>query len=413
MNDIDDRDRGSAGQQQACPEPARGETADSVERGVAMKKGWQTKTLGDICEMYQPKTISVKDMVEDGAYPVYGANGVIGRYNQFNHEEPQLLITCRGATCGSVNISAPRSWVTGNAMVVRPKNESLEMRYLEYLFLGGIDISKAITGAAQPQITRTNLEPLEISYPESPAEQQRIVALLDKAFAGLATAKANAERNLQNAREIFESHLQAVFSQRGVGWVDRQLASLCTEITVGHVGSMKTEYKENGIPFLRSQNIRPFEVSMDNSMFIDEAFHRTLKKSKLRPGDLAIVRTGYPGTAAVIPPELPDSNCSDLVILRPGEEIDPHFLAAFFNSAFGKQLVLGKIVGAAQKHFNITAAKEVVLHVPPMFEQLTIVAKSDELREETQSLSRLYERKLDALEELKKSLLHQAFNGEL
>ncbi|MFN7897664.1 MAG: restriction endonuclease subunit S, partial [Cyanobacteriota bacterium] len=174
-----------------------------------------------------------------------------------------------------------------------------------------------------------------------------------------------------------------------------------------------TEYKENGIPFLRSQNIRPFEVSMDNSMFIDEAFHRNLKKSKLRPGDLAIVRTGYPGTAAVIPPELPDSNCSDLVILRPGEEIDPHFLAAFFNSAFGKQLVLGKIVGAAQKHFNITAAKEVLLHVPPMSEQLAIVAKSDELREGTQSLSHLYERKLAALEELKQSLLHQAFNGEL
>ena len=192
-----------------------------------MKKGWQTNTLGDICEMYQPKTISGKDMVEDGAYPVYGANGVIGRYNQFNHEEPQLLITCRGATCGSVNISAPRSWVTGNAMVVRPKNKSLEMRYLEYLFRGGIDISKAITGAAQPQITRTNLEPLEISYPESPAEQQRIVAMLDEAFAGLVTAKANAERNLQNARAIFESHLQSVFSQRGVGWNELALSELC------------------------------------------------------------------------------------------------------------------------------------------------------------------------------------------
>ena len=376
-----------------------------------MKKGWQTKTLGDICEMYQPKTISGKDMVEDGAYPVYGANGVIGRYNQFNHEEPQLLITCRGATCGSVNISAPRSWVTGNAMVVRPKDESLEMRYLEYLFRGGIDISKAITGAAQPQITRTNLEPLEISYPESLAEQQRIVGLLDEAFEGLATAKANAEKNLQNARALFESHLQSVFTQRGPGWVDRQLASLCDEITVGHVGSMKTEYKESGIPFLRSQNIRPFEVSMVNSMFIDETFHRALKKSQLRPGDLAIVRTGYPGTAAVIPPELPDSNCSDLVIVRPSKEVNPHFLAAFFNSAFGKQLVLGKIVGAAQKHFNITAAKEVMLHVPPIPEQRTIIAMVDDLREETQRLARLYERKHAALAALKKSLLDQAFTG--
>src|SRR5260370_35973228 len=185
-----------------------------------MKDGWKTSTLGDTCEMYQPKTISGKEMVEDGAYPVYGANGVIGRYNQFNYEEPQLLISCRGATCGSVNISAPGSWVTGNAMVVRLKNGSLEMHYLEYLFRGGIDISRAITGAAQPQITRTNLAPLEISYPVSVDEQQRIVGLLDEAFAGIATAKANAEKNLQNARALFESHLDSALTHPGKGGVE-------------------------------------------------------------------------------------------------------------------------------------------------------------------------------------------------
>jgi len=127
-----------------------------------MSSIWNTATLGDTCEMYQPKTISGKEMDADGAYPVFGANGVIGRYQQFNHEEPQLLITCRGATCGSVNMSVPRSWITGNAMVVRPKNGSINLRFLEYLFRGGIDLSKAITGAAQPQITRTNLAPLKI-----------------------------------------------------------------------------------------------------------------------------------------------------------------------------------------------------------------------------------------------------------
>lgn len=152
---------------------------------------------------------------------------------------------------------------------------------------------------------------------------------------------------------------------------------------------------------------------MENAMLIDEAFHRTLKKSQLRPGGLAIVRTGYPGTAAVIPPELSDSNCSDLVIVRPSKEVNPYFLAAFFNSAFVKQLVLGKVVGAAQKHFNITAAKEVMLHVPPMPEQHSIVAMLDDFRGETQRLASLYERKLAALEALKKSLLHKAFNGEL
>jgi type I restriction enzyme S subunit len=148
-------------------------------------------------------------------------------------------------------------------------------------------------------------------------------------------------------------------------------------------------------------------------MFIDEKFHDALKKSQLRPGDLTIVRTGYPGTAAVIPPELPDSNCSDLVIVRPSEEVNPHFLAAFFNSAFGKQLVLGKIVGAAQKHFNVTAAKEVMLHVPPIAEQEKIIGIIETFRAETQRLERIYQQKLSALSALKKSILQRAFCGEL
>jgi type I restriction enzyme S subunit len=115
---------------------------------------------------------------------------------------------------------------------------------------------------------------------------------------------------------------------------------------------MANLYKPAGIPFLRSQNIRPFSVSMQNMVFIDEAFHAALAKSSLQAGDVAIVRTGYPGTAAVIPDSLGVANCSDLVIVRPGPEIDAHFLTAFFNSSFGKSMVSGKVVGAAQKHFR-------------------------------------------------------------
>jgi type I restriction enzyme S subunit len=245
------------------------------------------------------------------------------------------------------------------------------------------------------------------------SEQQRIVAVLDEALAGLAVAKTNAEKNLQNARALFESHLESIFVRRGAGWVDRRLESLCREITVGHVGSMKSEYRPSGVPFLRSQNIRPFAISMENLVFIDAKFDAALTKSRLQPGDLAIVRTGYPGTAAVIPQDLPEANCSDLVIVRPGREVDAHFLAAFFNSEFGKRMVLGKLVGAAQKHFNVGAAKNVLLHLPPIDEQRAIVTGIDRLRAETEALATNYEQKRDALEALKKSLLHQAFTGNL
>ena len=191
-----------------------------------MKTNWQTKKLGEVCNIYQPKTISAKEMVADGMYIVFGANGIIGRYNKYNHEEPQLLITCRGATCGSVNISQPKSWITGNAMVVRPKDTLLDLKYLEYIFRGGLDMSKVITGAAQPQITRANLEPVEISYPESLTEQRRIVKILDEVFEKTAKAKENAEKNLQNAKELFESYSQDVFADKKDKWDKKKLIEI-------------------------------------------------------------------------------------------------------------------------------------------------------------------------------------------
>lgn len=216
-----------------------------------MKGAWTATTLGVSCDMYQPKTISAKEMVENGEYSVYGANGVIGKYDQYNHEDSQLLITCRGATCGSVNVSEPYSWITGNAMVVRPKDGSINLKYLEYLFRGGIDIAKAITGAAQPQITRTNLAPLAFSYPSSLTEQHRIVAILDEAFDGIAIAKGNAEKNLQNARALFESHLQSVL--RSKKWKWKTLGELCDGVEYGSSSKSKAE---GGFPVLRMGNIQ-------------------------------------------------------------------------------------------------------------------------------------------------------------
>ena len=139
---------------------------------------WKTKKLADLCKMYQPKTLSKKHLKSDGKYFVYGANGIIGKYNKYNHEKSQLMITCRGATCGSINISKPFSWINGNAMVVQPNENEISREFLKYLFKGQIDFLKVITGTAQPQITRESLNPILVSYPSLP-EQHRIVTKLD------------------------------------------------------------------------------------------------------------------------------------------------------------------------------------------------------------------------------------------
>lgn len=142
-----------------------------------MKEGWEYKKLGEICNIYQPKTISTKELVEEGKYFVYGANGIIGKYNSYNHEGSEVLMTCRGATCGTINVSKPYSWINGNAMVIHPLSSKLSSSFLVYL-LKGMDLSDVITGAAQPQITRQSLAPKKISIPPL-SEQQHIVEELD------------------------------------------------------------------------------------------------------------------------------------------------------------------------------------------------------------------------------------------
>ena len=121
-------------------------------------KGWGVVRICDIADLYQPKTISGSDMVENGLYNVYGANGIIGKYNSYNHENRTIAITCRGASCGNFLMTLPKAWITGNAMVVSPHAETSQ-EYLYYT-LSKDRISPFITGSAQPQITRENLSNL-------------------------------------------------------------------------------------------------------------------------------------------------------------------------------------------------------------------------------------------------------------
>lgn len=116
--------------------------------------------LTDICRPKQWKTISTAQLKESG-YPVYGANGKIGFYNEYTHEFPTLLITCRGATCGTVNISEPKSYVNGNAMALDNLSKDYDLKFL-YHYFGQRGFNDVISGSAQPQITRENLSKVEV-----------------------------------------------------------------------------------------------------------------------------------------------------------------------------------------------------------------------------------------------------------
>jgi type I restriction enzyme S subunit len=143
--------------------------------------------------------------------------------------------------------------------------------------------------------------------------------------------------------------------------IEFQKLSDVADLTVGYVGNMGKEYTDSGVTFLRSLNIKPFSFDLSDIKYIPKDFHNKLKKSELHTNDVVIVRTGIPGTCAVIPPELDGCNCADLVIVRPDKSlIDPYFLCAFINS-WGRTQVSNVKVGAVQKHFNVTSAEEMLI----------------------------------------------------
>jgi type I restriction enzyme S subunit len=180
-------------------------------------------------------------------------------------------------------------------------------------------------------------------------------------------------------------------------WTRIELDEVCINITVGYVGTMADEYVDKGVLFLRSQNILPYRLNLESDQikYISTDFNNKIRKSKLNSGDLAVVRTGYPGTACVIPEGFEEVNCADLVIVRPDKvKADSTFLCYYINSPVGKGAIFGSLVGVAQQHFNVGVAKKMKLHLPPLSIQhkiASILSSYDELIENKKQRIKLLE----------------------
>ena len=156
-------------------------------------------------------------------------------------------------------------------------------------------------------------------------------------------------------------------------WRDVALEDVADELTVGYVGPMASEYVDDGVPFLRSLNVEPLQINKNDLKFITPEFHQRIQKSRLTPGDVVIVRTGKPGACSVVPDWLTDANCSDLVIVRCGKQLNNRFLAYYVNTVASGH-VAAHLVGAVQQHFNVGSARTLRLKLPPLAEQKAIAA---------------------------------------
>jgi len=404
-----------------------------------MREVWQTKMLGAVCQIKPPKSearqklsdsdlvsfLPMEDLGVDQKFTNQGQSrpfgDVAGSYTYFAEGDVLLAKITPCFENGKLGIASGLTNGVGfgssEYIVFRPE-KSLSKQWLYYFLSretfraeGAARMSGAV---GHKRVSKEFIETYPIPIPPL-AEQQRIVSILDEAFEGIATAKANAERNLQNAHAVFASHLQYVFTQRGDGWVEKPLGDICDRVSVGHVGETSKFYcdAEEGIPFLRSQNVRRGFLDLEGVRHITRDFHNKLKKSQLRPGDLLFVRVGANrGDCAFVPDDLGEINCANIVFARP-KSGNAEYLSRYCQSPVGRRQLLGMSVGSAQGVINTSSVAELVVPLPNNREQLRIVEMMNAMEEETQHLAHLYERRLAALEDLKKSLLHHAFTGQL
>ncbi len=244
-------------------------------------------------------------------------------------------------------------------------------------------------------------------------EQQRIVAILDEAFDGIATAKANAEKNLQNARALFESHLQSVFAQRGDGWVEKRLVEVSKEFGRGkskHRPRNEPSLYNGPYPFIQTGDISNADHWLTD--YTQTYSERGLSQSRLwQKGTICIAIVGATvGETAILDFKscFPDSVIGIVV----NDEFADNEYVEFLLQSF-KSLLKEKGKSTARDNINLGTFENQKFPFPVLKRQREIVATFNVLHEETQRLESIYQQKLTALEELKKSLLHQAFSGQL
>ena len=397
-----------------------------------MKAGWETKCLGDFAAVSTGPFGSIlhkSDYVDDGVPLVNPINIVddsivpdtsklisdetIKRLSNYVLDEGDVVVARRGEI-GRCAVVGPneKGWVCGTgSFFVRP-SPNLNSRFLALLIRSPEyreRLENLSTGTTMKNLSNTVLSSLAISVPSLP-EQQRIVTILDEAFDGIATAKANAEKNLQNARALFESHLQSVFTERGEGWVEKKVS----EIAKHSLGKMLDKAKNKGEPqpYLRNINVRWF--TFDLSDLLEMPFLPTeAEKYTAVKGDVLICEGGYPGRAAIWNEDYPIYFQTALHRVRFQEpELNKWFVYYLSVQASSGQLKQ-HFSGTGIQHFTGEVLARFPIPVPPLPELRLAVAKFDALSDETQRLESIYRQKLTALDDLKKSLLHQAFSGQL
>lgn len=397
---------------------------------------WEVKKLGEVCDFQNGFAFKSKKYKESGL-PIIRITNIQNEeidiknlvyfdkadYNvnldRFKVCQGDLLIAMSGGTTGKLGINNNSNTFYLNQRVGKfvPGNK-INRIFLYYFLTTKVEESlKIAAGAAQPNLSTEQITNFEIPLP-SISEQQRIVSLLDKAFESIDQAKANAEKNLENAKELFESYLESVFETKGEGWEEKRLEEITTKIGSGATPrGGQASYKTEGISLVRSMNIHDWEFREHNLAFIDDNQAKALNGVTVHVEDVLLNITGASvARCCVIPKEyLPARVNQHVSIIRPIKEIiNSRFLNYMLTSRpFKDQLLETGEQGATRQAITKRQIENFVVTYPSIKIQEEIVSRLDNIRLETIQLESQYQTKLENLEELRKSILEKAFNGEL
>jgi type I restriction enzyme S subunit len=403
-----------------------------------MRKGWNYQKLGSLCKTGAGGTPlkSKKENYENGTIAWLRSGEVNNRdiidckiritETGLNNSSAKLfpprtvLIAMYGATAGQVGI-LNFECSTNQAVCGIMPNEKFVPEFLYYFFLKFKEelIAQAV-GGAQPNISQQKIKNTLIPN-ISLEEQKQIVAILDKAFASIDQVKSNIEKNIVNAKELFQSKLNDIFSQRGDGWEEKTILELCnhkSQIVGGPFGSnLKVkDYQETGIPILRLQNIGKGYFIDKNIKYVNEEKAKELDYHSFVSGDIALAKLGIPiGKTCIIPEKFKYGIVTaDVVRIRPNkEEINYSFLKHFLNSQSAVQQLTDDITGATRPRVNMAEVRNLKLSVPSKEQQISLNNIIDSLEADINNVISNYEKKNVDLEDLKKSILQKAFAGEL
>jgi type I restriction enzyme S subunit len=395
-----------------------------------MKKGWEIKKLGEVAKAIYgytekasfdeigPKFLRITDIQDDG---VNWESVPFCKIDERDLEKYQLtdgdIVFARtGATTGKSYLvrNPPISVFASYLIKVHINHKGLLPEYLFLFFQSKAywdSIMEGISGSAQGGFNASKLSDLAIPIPPLP-EQQRIVAILDEVFAAIAKAKENAERNLRNAKELFERYLQGVFEEKGEGWEEKALEQISKIFGRGKSRHRPRNYEKlygGDYPFIQTGDIR------NCNHYITE-YSQTyselgLAQSKLWPaGTICITIAANIAETGVLTFDacFPDSVIG---IVVNDKLADRDFVEYLLQSFKARLQALGK--GSAQANINMGTFENELFPFPPLKEQKSIVQKLDTLSAETKKLEAIYQQKINDLEEMKKSILQKAFSGEL